>query len=160
MPEVRQQEYAWVVSERAALFDSLERMPPAKLREAVPGFGHGSIARSLVRGADSFRLWPGSFAFRQKPGELRESDVGDLAAVRALFAGVGAVVARCFRAYSGRQLEEIRHEAAWRERPWFTSPPRLLAHVEVQELHHRGHIMVMARSLGYRSHDGLGSLFR
>src|ERR1700730_4811171 len=111
------QQYEWIHSTRENMFAFLEEIPLAKLHEAIPNFGHGTIIGTHIHVADSYRFWLGSFAFKQKPVDFRETtndeiQLADVQNVRARFAEVDEIVERFLNEYSDRWFDEISHEVS------------------------------------------------
>lgn len=166
MLKILQQQYEWIRSARKNLFTFLEEMPPHILHQTVPDFGNRSIILTHIHAADSYRFWLGSFAFKQKSGEYRETAMleierADIKNVRERFAEVDEIVQRFIHEYNNRWFEPVEHYVAWQRKPWIAAPLLLLTHVETHEFHHKGQILSMARHLGYNPpvNDRLGGLF-
>ncbi|UUZ81781.1 DinB family protein [Paenibacillus sp. P26] len=164
MIEILQQQYDWIRSARQNLFTFLEEIPPQILHQNVPGFGNGTIIRTHIHAADSYRFWLGAFAFK-KLSEYRETAVPemelDMKYVRDRFAEVDEIVQRFLNAYCDRWFEPIEQEEEWQGYPRTPAPLLLLTHVETHEFHHKGQIVSMARHLGNPppADDRLGGLF-
>lgn len=166
MLEILQQQYDWIRSARKNLFTFFEEIPLQVLHQTVPDFGNGSIIRTHIHAADSYRFWLGSFAFKQRPSEFREITItqierADVKNVRDKFAEVDEIVQRFLNEYNNRWFESIEHDVAWQREPWIAAPLLLLTHVETHEFHHKGQIVSMARHLGFNppADDRLGGLF-
>ena len=163
--DVLKQQYDWIRSARKTLFTFLEEIPLQKLHQTVPEFGNGTIIRTHIHAADSYRFWLGSFAYKQKPSDFRETtkydtEHADVKNVRDRFAEVDEIVQRFLDEFNDRWFEDIKHEVAWQDEQWIATPLRLLTHVETHEFHHKGQIVSMARHLGYKppADDRLGGL--
>lgn len=99
MLRVLKQQYDWIRSARQVLFAFMEELPLPLLHQTVPGFGNGSIIRTHLHVADSYRFWLGSFAYKQKPSDHRDSsdyeiEHADVRSVWGRFAEVDALVRR------------------------------------------------------------------
>lgn len=164
--DVLKQQYDWIRSARQALFSFLEEIPLQNLHHTVPDFGNGTIIRTHIHVADSYRFWLGSFAHKEKPSDFRgtpkyEIEQADVRNVRDRFAEVDELVQRFLDEFNYRWFEDIEHEVVWQSEPWMVTPLLLLTHVETHEFHHKGQIVSMARNLGYKppADDRLGGLF-
>lgn len=165
MLEVLQQQYDWIKSARKNLFAFLEEIPSHILHQIVPNFGNGTIIRTHIHVADSYRFWLGSFAFK-KLSEHRETTVheierADVKYVCDRFTEVDEIAQRFLNAYCDRWFEPIEQGNEWQGYPRTPTPLLLLTHVETHEFHHKGQIVSMANHLGYPSpaDDRLGGLF-
>lgn len=166
MIETLQQQYVWIKSARQHLFAFLEEIPPPLLHQQIPAFGRGSIIRTHIHAADSYRLWLGSFALRRPPHEHRDTtneeiERANVHAVRKLYAEVDDTVQRFLDNCSDHWLEPIVHPVAWQDEPHKASPLLLFTHTITHEFHHKGQILSMARQLGYPppADDRLGGIF-
>ncbi|PWV98674.1 putative damage-inducible protein DinB [Paenibacillus cellulosilyticus] len=165
MIELLQQQYDWVKSARNNLFAFLEEIPPLLLHQALPSFGRGTILKTHIHVADSYRLWLGSFAFRLPPDHHQDISIdkikrADVPFVRNLFAEVDDTVQRFLNA-TNDWSEPIVHPVFWQDEPHVASPLHLFTHVVTHEFHHKGQIVSMARQLGYPppADDRLGGIF-
>ncbi|MBD3921332.1 DinB family protein [Paenibacillus sp. PR3] len=166
MIETLQQQYEWIRSARHNLFAFLEEIPPPLLHQKLATFGRGSILRTHIHAADSYRLWLGSFALRRPPLEYRDTpneviEHANVQTVRKLYAEVDDTVQRFLDNCSDHWLEPIVHPVAWQDEPHTASPLLLFTHTITHEFHHKGQILSMARQLGYPppADDRLGGLF-
>lgn len=165
MLEIMQQQYDWIKAARQNLFAFLEELPPRILHEPVPEFGRGTILRTHLHVADSYRWWLDAFAFK-KMGEhkdisMREVELADVAFARAEFAEIDELAQRFLREYRDRWNEPIEQDESWQGYPKAPTPLLLFTHTATHEFHHKGQIVSMARHLGFPppADDRLGGLF-
>lgn len=160
-----QQQYDWIRTARKNLFAFLEEIPPQILHQTVPNFGHGTILRTHIHVADSYKFWLGSFALKKlsehRDPTFNEIERADVKYVRDRFAEVDEIVHRFLNVYCDRWFEPIEQDEEWQGYPRTPTPLLLLTHVETHEFHHKGQIVLMARHLGTPppADDRLGGLF-
>lgn len=165
MLEILKQQYNWIRSARKNLFAFLEEIPSQILHQTVLNFGHGTILRTHIHVADSYKFWLDSFAFKKlsehRDTTLDEIERANLKYVRDRFAVADEIVKRFLNAYSDRWFEPVEQGEEWQGYPKSPTPLLLLTHVETHEFHHKGQIVLMARHLGTPppADDRLGGLF-
>ncbi|WP_276356089.1 DinB family protein [Cohnella caldifontis] len=165
MSEIVQQQYDWIRSARDKVFAFLDEIPPVRLHQPVPEFGHGSIMRTHLHVVDCYRFWLESFAFKKitehRDITAHEIERADVKYARDRFAEVDEMVRRFFNEYRDRWSEPIEQDENWQGYPKAPAPLLLFTHVMTHEFHHKGQIVSMAKQLGCPppADDRLGGLF-
>lgn len=165
MLEMLRQQYDWIRSARQNLFTFLEELPPQRLHQTVPDFGHGTIIRTHLHVVDSYMFWLGSFAFKKinehRDIPIQEIENADVSYDRKIFAQVDELVQRFLYEYNNRWSEPIKQDESWQGYPKAPTPLLLITHAMTHEFHHKGQIVLMAKRLGYPppADDRLGGLF-
>ncbi|WP_201983283.1 DinB family protein [Hymenobacter rubidus] len=143
------QQYALVTSARAVLLDYCATLAPAHFTAPVAEMNGGNIRDLLVHVAGCYHHWLGHVGLRRAAANLQPETVPDVAAVRAAFAGVDALVAGFCQHYAGAWLEPTLFVLPRRAQPQEFTPLQLFTHTLTHEFHHKGQVLSMSRLLGY-----------
>lgn len=143
------QQYALVVSARGALLDYCTTFAPAHFAAPVAELNNGSIRDLLVHGAGCYDFWLGQVGLGRPARNPSPVEIPDVAAVRALFMGVDALVVNFSRHFAGSWLESQAFSHSRRPEPLTLTPLQLFTHTLTHEFHHKGQVLSMGRLLGY-----------
>ncbi|MDO7849417.1 DinB family protein [Hymenobacter sp. M29] len=143
------QQYDLIRGARAALLRYCATLSPAHFVAPVAAFNHSSIRDLLVHVADCYQGWLGEVGLGRPLVRPLPAQVPDVAAVRALFASVDALVREFGQHFAGQWLITQHFVSARHPAPLRLSPLHLFTHVITHEFHHKGQALSMSRQLGY-----------
>jgi uncharacterized damage-inducible protein DinB len=146
-------QYELVRGARAALLDYCATLTPADFTAPVLLFNHSSMRDLLVHVAGAYQVWLGEVGLQQALERPVAEAVPDVAAVRALFAGVDALLADFCQHYAARWQEPMAFDFQRQSVVLTLAPLQLFTHVVTHEFHHKGQVLSMSRQLGYTPVD-------
>jgi len=149
MPSAFSEQYALVQDARAALLTYCETIKPEHFTAPVPSFNHASIRDLLVHSARAYHAWLGEAGLGRTEAPTEPAAVPDMAALRALFARVDALVADFEQHFTTRWQEPAFFELRRRGLRVELTPLQLFTHALTHEFHHKGQVLSMSRQLGY-----------
>jgi uncharacterized damage-inducible protein DinB len=103
----------------------------------------------LVHVAGAYRVWLGQVALGQATPPTPPAEVPDVAAVRALYGQVDALVADFEQHFAAAWLVPRAFVFPRYPTPLQLTPLQLFTHVITHEFHHKGQVLSMSRLLGY-----------
>lgn len=145
--------YEWTRATRANLLDFVEKMPPHELTAEHPHIPWGSFRNLLVHMASTYMYWLRRVGLGEKVEWPEPAAYGDVAALRALFAEVDALVADFIARHPGDSMyEPIVREMTRREGPvrYALSPLWLVSNCITHEFNHKGQLLTSARARGHK----------
>ncbi|GAB3872102.1 DinB family protein [Hymenobacter segetis] len=143
------QQYALVRSARSILLDYCASFAPTHFSTPVAEMNNGSIRELLVHVAGCYYYWLGEVGLNQKATRPQPESVPDVAALRARFAEVDALVAEFSQHYAAEWLVPKSLILPRQAQPLELTPLQLFTHAITHEFHHRGQVLSMSRLLGY-----------
>ncbi|MDQ2770581.1 MAG: DinB family protein [Bacteroidota bacterium] len=149
MPTAFAQQYALIISARGVLLDYCAALSPTDFIAPVAGFNGSSIRDLLVHVAGCYNYWLGQVGLGRAAQSPTPELVADVAAARAAFAAVDALVADFIAHYAAAWLTPAPFELPRQGQPQPLTPLELFTHVITHEFHHKGQILSMGRQLGY-----------
>ena len=149
MKAIFSQQYALVTSARAVLLDYCAGLAPAHFATPVAALNNGSIRELLVHVAGCYHYWLGEVGLSRPTARLRPEAVPDVAALRAVFAEVDALVAEFMQHYASDWLTARTFDLPRQRQPHALTPLQLFTHTLTHEFHHKGQVLSMSRLLGY-----------
>jgi uncharacterized damage-inducible protein DinB len=147
------QQYALVASARGVLLDYCAGLTPAHFAAPVAAMNHGSIRSLLVHVAGCYGYWLGEVGMGRPAARPQPETVPDVAALRAVFAEVDALVADFARHYAAEWLVPKLFNLPRQGQPYELTPLQLYTHTLTHEFHHKGQVLSMSRLLGYMPVD-------
>ena len=138
--------YAQVKGSRERVFAWAQTLPPEVYITEYPDFAYGSLRNIQAHVADCYLGWVGESGLGLPEPELDCATLTDVAAMRARFAQVDAVVERALSEFTGLDAPfVIPHRKTTLEvtRRW------LLLHPFTHEFHHKGQLLALGRVLGW-----------
>ena len=153
MTDVFAHQYTLVASARGVLLDYCAGLVPAHFAAPVAAMNDGSIRDLLVHVAGCYDYWLGQVGLGRPAGTPPPEAVTDVAALRAVFAGVDALVAAFGRHYAADWLVPKLFVLPRRAQPLELTPLQLFTHTVTHEFHHKGQVLSMSRLLGYAPVD-------
>lgn len=145
--------YGWIKGSRQRVFAWLDTLPPEVFTQERPDFAYGSLRNIQAHVAGCYRVWVGHKglelpAFQQA---LNEADLPDVAAMRAAFGEVDAMLETAFEQFANLDapLDIIFHG-----QPIRVTQRWLLMHPMTHEFHHKGQLLARGRVLGHPYPDG------
>ncbi|MBO2010723.1 DinB family protein [Hymenobacter negativus] len=148
-----QGQYELILEARAALLDYCATLRPADFTAPVPVFNNSSMRDLLVHVAGAYTVWLGEVGLRREVQRPAASRVPDVAAVRALFTEVDALLTDFMRHYASRWQEPMLFDFSRQAKTLTLMPLQLFTHVVTHEFHHKGQVLSMSRQLGYMPVD-------
>ncbi|GAA4045231.1 DinB family protein [Hymenobacter glaciei] len=149
MADVFAQQYALVASARSVLLDYCATLAPEHFAAPVAAMNNGSIRDLLVHGAGCYCHWLGQVGLGQTATLPQPEMVSDVATLRAVFAGVDALVADFRQHYAAEWLTPRLFVLPRQPQPHELTPLQLYTHTVTHEFHHKGQVLSMSRLLGY-----------
>ncbi|GAB3850018.1 DinB family protein [Hymenobacter terrigena] len=143
------QQYALVASARGVLLDYCASLAPAHFVAPVAAMNGGSIRDLLVHVAGCYDYWLGQVGLSWEAVNPQPEAVADVATLRAVFAGVDALVADFSQHYLAEWLEPKSFILPRQPQPLELTPLQLFTHTITHEFHHKGQVLSMSRLLGY-----------
>ena len=143
------QQYALATSARGVLLDYCAGLAPAHFVAPVAEMNNGSIRNLLVHVAGCYAYWLGEVGLSRPAARPQPETVSDVAALRALFAEVDALVAEFGRHYAAAWLVPKQFVLPRQQQLHELTPLQLFTHVLTHEFHHKGQVLSMSRLLGY-----------
>jgi uncharacterized damage-inducible protein DinB len=146
-------QYELVRGARAALLDYCATLKPADFIAPVPVFNHSSMRDLLVHVAGAYQVWLSEIGLQLNTQRPVAAEVPDVAAVRALFEEVDALLTDFSRYYATRWQEPTVFDFQRQSTVLTLTPLQLFTHVVTHEFHHKGQVLSMSRQLGYTPVD-------
>jgi len=141
--------YAWVRRTRETVFDWTASLPAEVYTAERPEFAIGSLRTVHAHAGECYLWWTGHFGLGLDWAGLDRdpSSLPDVAAMRAYFRQVDAVVERAMATFADLDAEfTVHHPAAG---PMPVTRRWLLMHPLTHEFHHKGQMLAMGRMLGH-----------
>lgn len=145
--------YEWTCQTRAAMLDFAEKMPLEDVTAEHPHIPMGSFRNLFVHMASTYMYWLKRVGLGEHVEWPQPEAYPDVAALRALFAEIDALVAEFIAQHSGDKLHEpIVREMNRREgRVRFTLTPFwLISNCITHEFNHKGQLLTSARARGHK----------
>jgi uncharacterized damage-inducible protein DinB len=143
------QQYALVASARGVLLDYCATLAPSHFAAPVAEMNGGNIRDLMAHVAGCYHYWLGEVGLGQKAASPQPETVPDVAAMRAVFAGVDALVAEFSQHYAAEWLVPNLFVLPRQPQPHELTPLQLFTHTITHEFHHKGQVLSMSRLLGY-----------
>lgn len=143
------QQYALIASARRVLLDYCTTFTPAHFAAPVAEMNNDSIRNLLVHVAGCYHYWLGQVGLSRPAAMPLPAEVPDVAAMRAAFAGVDALVADFSRHHAAGWLTPRLFILPRQAQPQELTPLQLFTHTITHEFHHKGQVLTMSRLLGY-----------
>ena len=143
------QKYALVASARSVLLNYCATLAPAHFTAPVAEMNDGSIRDLLVHVAGCYGYWQGQVGLGREAAHPQPETVLDVAARRAVFAGVDALVADFSQHHAAGWLTPKLFALPRRAQPQKLTPLQLFTHTLTHEFHHEGQALSLSRLLGY-----------
>lgn len=138
--------YAWARVGRERLLAWLEALPGDVYTLERPDFAFGSLRNVQVHVADCYRVWIATRGLGETVVRLDPGALPDVAALRAVYADVDALVDRALDAFVNP--DEPRR-VPFRDRELEVTGRWLFLHPLTHEFHHKGQLLTMGRVLGF-----------
>ncbi|GGK98469.1 DinB family protein [Deinococcus radiotolerans] len=138
--------YAWARVGRERLLTWLESLPGGVYTLERPDFAFGSLRNVQVHVADCYRVWLAARGLGETVVRLDPGALPDVAALRAVYADVDALVDRALNAFT--QPDEPRR-VPFGDRELEVTGRWLFMHPLTHEFHHKGQLLTMGRVLGF-----------
>lgn len=138
--------YAWARVGRERLLTWLESLPGDVYTLERPDFAFGSLRNVQVHVADCYRMWIAARGLGEPVTRLDARALTDVAALRAAFADVDALVERALAAFTSP--DEPRR-VTFGDRELEVTGRWLVMHPLTHEFHHKGQLLTMGRVLGF-----------
>lgn len=139
--------YSWVKFARERLFAWAEALPDGVYTQERPDFAYGSLRNVQAHIANCYLVWVARRGLGLTDTALVDtSAVPDVAAMRAVYAEVDAVMERALEAFTTPDALfdlELEHEVLRVTQRW------LVMHPVTHEFHHKGQMLTIGRILGH-----------
>lgn len=138
--------YPWVKFSRERVFAWAESLPDGVYTQERPDFAYGSLRNVQAHIADCYVAWVGVRGLGEEHGWVDTAVVPDVAAMRRVYAGVDAMMARAFDQFT--TPDEV-FDLSWRDEVLQVTQRWLVMHPVTHEFHHKGQMLTMGRVLGH-----------
>lgn len=144
-------QYDYVKSSREVLLDYCATISEKDFVAESSSFGRGSIRNLLVHIGNTYEFWIGTNALHAELDYTPYEAVKDVLQARDFFLTIDSLIARFFKIYSGKFLEEFPIKL--NNQRVNATPLKLFTHGITHEFHHKGQILSLSRHLGYTPVD-------
>lgn len=140
--------YSLVKGSRERVFRWLESLPTGVFTQEHPDFAYGSLRNIHAHVAVCYRVWVGEGGLKLEDWQPRipAADLPDVAAMRAAFSDVDALMEQAFAQFS--QIDAPL-DITFRDQPLKVTQRWLVMHPLTHEFHHKGQMLALGRVLGW-----------
>lgn len=146
------EQYKLVKNSREVLLKFCESISNDHFLQPQPAAGK-SIRDLLVHIANCYQAWLENFINHKKYPEIKPEAVMNANDMRQFFDRTDHVVANFLNRYESSPLSMLHGKFPNEEQLWSMMPLNLFTHVITHEFHHKGQILMMARTFGYTPPD-------
>ena len=141
-------QYEWVRSSRAVLFNYCQTIAPHHLLSENSSFGRGgSIRNILVHIANTYEFWIARHALNKNRATTKYESQNDMEDIVRLFDSVDNIMFEWIAILEKEGIKQIAYELNGSKNAVDAS--KLFLHVITHEFHHKGQILSLSRHLGY-----------